>query len=163
MINLLNEKYDRLKVYIKYNRDGRYNEELNDEIISIYASVLGYYSAKIDLNYSENNTESLEDKIMLQSYDKKLIQKLNLTDYIDNFIKPNAESKRAEFYDTILLLKENSNLDKGLIGNIKDSYDNGYLVTVLNKKQNKLNAHIKKKIYKNHEKSYKMIKNAHLD
>ena len=163
MINLLSEKYDKLKIYIKYNSDGKYNEEINDEIISFYATILGYYSAKIDMNYSKNSTERLQDKIMLQSYDNKLVQKLNLTDYIDCFINLKAESKRGDFDGTILFLKRTCDLEKENLKIVKDSYDNGYLITVLNEKKNKLNSNLKKKIYKKHEKSYKMIEKAHLN
>lgn len=163
MINLISEKYDKLKIYMKYNKDGKYNTDIDDEIVSLYATILGYYSAKLDMNYSENSTESLKDKIMLQSYDKKLVQKLNLEDYLDCFIHYNVESKRGEFNDTISFLKKTCDLDKDDLNMVKNNYDNGYLVTVLNDRQNKLNSNVKKKIYKKHKKGDKMLSKAHLN
>ena len=137
MLDLLNFKYDELKIYIKYNKDKRYEQEINNEIISLCSSILGYYSAKLDLKVNADNTERLKDKIMLQSFDKKLLEKLNISSYLDNFININSESKRGEFYSTLDFLELKNHLDSSILTIIKESYDDAYLKTLLNIRQSK--------------------------
>ena len=158
MLDLLNFKYDELKIYIKYNKDKRYEQEINNEIISLYSSILGYYSAKLDLKVNADNTERLKDKIMLQSFDKKLLEKLNISSYLDNFININSESKRGEFYSTLDFLELKNHLDSSILTIIRESYDDAYLKTLLNIRQNKLDKKNQNRIYQLHEKSIGLIK-----
>ena len=157
MLELLNKKYDELKIYIKYNKNHIYDEELNDVIVSFYTAVLGYYAAKIDLGINTDVTEKLKDKIMLESFDKKLIDKLDLNEYMNYFININSESKRASIYDSIHFLKITKNVDSEILKNIKTDFDDAYLKTAINKNQNKLNIKNQNKIGKIYIKSCKLI------
>ena len=131
------------------------------DVISIYTSILGYYAAKIDLQVNMNSTEKLKDKIMIQSFDKKLIQKLNLSEYMDNFIKVNSDSLRREFYDSIDFLKLTNHINGTILIDLKEDFDSAYLATVLNQRQEKLNIKEQNKIYKKHQKIYKKIEKMH--
>ena len=157
MLDLLSKKYGALKIYAKYNKDGKYDEEINDEIISLYTSILGYYSAKMDFTLSDDYTEKLQDKIMLESYDKKLLKKTLLDGYIDYFINPNSKSKKSEFYSTIRFLKITKNKDEETLKELKQNYDDAYLATVLNIKNGNFTKKYRNKVYKIHQKSNKIV------
>ena len=157
MLELLNKKYDELKPYLKMNKEEN-SKELNDKIVSLYCSILGYYSAKLDLGVNSDSTERLKDKINLESYDKKIVEKLDLSEYLDHLVRSNAESKRVEFYDTLDYLKVSYHFFDNTLDNLKNDFDDAYLKTVLNIKQKKLDVKAQKKIYKTHEKGYKLIK-----
>ena len=156
MLEILNREYDELKTYIKCNADGKYDEKINNKILSLYCYILGYYSAKIDLNVNDS-VERLKDKINLEFYDKKLIERLKLCTCLNYFVRPNSECKRAEFYDAIHFLKLGKHIDGTDLENLKKSFDDAYLATVLNKNRNKLSNRQQNKIYKIHKKSYKII------
>lgn len=155
MLDLLNKKYTELEEKIKNKNN------IDMDVISIYTSILGYYAAKIDLQVNMNSTEKLKDKIMIQSFDKKLIQKLNLSEYMDNFIKVNSDSLRREFYDSIDFLKLTNHINGTILIDLKEDFDSAYLATVLNQRQEKLNIKEQNKIYKKHQKIYKKIEKMH--
>ena len=156
MINYLKEEYKKLKIYIKNNKNNQNNELIKKEKISFYLAVLAYYSAKLDLNICEDR---LKDKIILQRYDRLLLEEMDLEEIMDNFINIQSESKRGYFYDTLDFLKIANHINESILIDIKDKYDSAYLTTALNNIQKKLDKKTINKICKVQEKGYKLIKN----
>ena len=153
MKNILIKKYEKIKKLIK-EKSGNNKDKIIEEKILLYTTILSYYSAKLDLKMSDNR---LIDKILLNKYDKILVDTMNLNEVLDSFVNSRNENKRASFYDTIHFLELTIQIVPEMLREIKDEYDAGYLATVLNYNQGILTNHENKIIDKKNKKIQKIL------